>query len=406
VNRRLRVGLDGRAIVSPAGGVRRYVRELVAALRQLDAPLDLVALGGPDAWPSGVEHRPEPAHLPTNLGWTAVGLWRAARAARLDVYHAPAYTAPPAGVHPIVLTIHDVSYERHPEWYPHRRDPLRRWFYRASARAASIVLTDSVFSQREIAAAYGLPLDRIRVVPLGVSSQFAPAPVTSVDAPGRLTDARSGQAPAHQSAAPVHSRTAPHLSHPSHPSHPFLYVLHVGDLHPRRNLDVALEAVINLRTTVSALSDLTLVLVGTDRGEASRLTERAVRVGHPAAVRIEGPVDDEALVAWYRGAAALVYPSLYEGFGLPMLEAMAIGTPVIAADASTSGEVTGEAAVLVPPSDTSAWIEAIRDVLQDAERRSDLRRRGVARAAQFTWERTARATWDAYRDAAAEAGRA
>ena len=116
MSRRLRVGLDGRAIASPAGGVRRYVRELVAALQQLDVPLDLVALGGQGGWPPGVEHRGEPAHPPTNLGWTAVGLWRAARAARLDVYHAPPYTAPPPRVYTIVLTINEVSNERHPEW--------------------------------------------------------------------------------------------------------------------------------------------------------------------------------------------------------------------------------------------------------------------------------------------------
>ena len=384
MSRRLRVGLDGRALASPAGGVRRYVRELVAALQRLDLPLDLIALGGQDGWPAGVERRAEPAHPPTNLGWTAVGLWRAARAARLDVYHAPAYTAPPAGIHPIVLTIHDVSYERHPEWYPHRRDPIRRWFYRASARAATIVLTDSEFSQREIAAAYDLPLERIRVVPLGVSSHFTPHAEPNT---------------------PVHPRTAPHPSHLSHLPHD-TFLLHVGDIHPRRNLDVALEAVVTLRATVPELADVTLVLVGTDRGEVTRLSERAARAGHPAALQVVGPVDDAALVAWYRRAAALVYPSLYEGFGLPMLEAMATGTPVIAADASTAGEVTGDAAVLVPATDARAWAEAIRGVLLDVGRRAELGHRGLSRAALFTWERTARATWQAYSDAAAEAGRA
>jgi alpha-1,3-rhamnosyl/mannosyltransferase len=376
--------LDGRALASPAGGVRRYVRELVGALQRLDLPLDLIALGGPAEWPAGIERRGEPAHPPTNLGWTAVGLWRAARAAQLDVYHAPAYTAPPVGVHPIVLTIHDVSYERHPEWYPHRRDPLRRWFYRASARAATIVLTDSAFSQREIAAAYELPLDRIRVVPLGVSAQFTPATTL-----------------AHQDTAPVHTRIAPHASRLPHP-----FVLHVGDIHVRRNLAVALDAVLMLRATCASLADLVLVLVGTDRGEVAGLSERAARAGQPTALRAVGPVDDEALLAWYRGAAALVYPSLYEGFGLPLLEAMASGTPVIAADASTSAEVTGDAAVLVAATDARVWADAIRHVLSDAGPRADLVRRGLSHAARFTWERTAQGTWQAYADAAAEAGRA
>ena len=143
--RRLRVGIDGRAFTSPAAGVRRYVSELVPALLSIGAPLDVIALGGSGAsLPAGVQHVSEPWHPPTNLGWAAVGLPRAARRAAVDLIHAPAYTAPLHSAVPVVLTIHDVSYERHPEWYPYRRDWLRRAFYRRSARTAAHRSTSSV----------------------------------------------------------------------------------------------------------------------------------------------------------------------------------------------------------------------------------------------------------------------
>jgi glycosyltransferase involved in cell wall biosynthesis len=172
----LRVGIDGRAFSSPAAGVRRYVSGLVPALKAVDAALELVALGGArDAVPAGLDHVGEPWHPPTNLGWAAVGLPRAAARARVDVIHAPAYTAPLWSRLPVVLTIHDVSYERHPEWYPYQRDGLRRLFYRRSARSAARVITDSEFSASEITAAYEIPRDRIAVAPLGVSHHFAPA---------------------------------------------------------------------------------------------------------------------------------------------------------------------------------------------------------------------------------------
>lgn len=357
----LRVGFDGRALASLAPGVRRYLHELTSALRRLDRPLTLVALGGQGPAPSGVEHRPEPWHPPTNLGWTAVGLMRAARGAALDVYHAPAYTAPPVGVHPLVLTVHDVSYATHKEWYPHQGGALRQWFYRASIRAADVLITDSEFSRAEITAAYGVAPDRIRVIPLGVSPVFTPGPA--------LTNV---------------------------PGVPQPYVLHVGDLHERRNLRVALDAVLRLRA--GGASTLTLVLAGNDRGTGAALVTRAAEQGQPDAVRWLGSVSDESLVTLYRGAAALVYPSRYEGFGLPLVEAMACGIPVLASRAATADEVAGPAAVLLPPDDPNAWGDAIRMVLENSEHASELRRRSVARASVFTWQRTAEMTWEVYKE--------
>ena len=365
----LRVGIDGRAFTSPAAGVRRYAANLAAALVALDEPLELVALGGADtsAIPRGVGHVAEPAHPPTNLGWALVGLPRAAAAARVDVIHAPAYTAPFWATAPVVLTIHDVSYARHPEWYPYRRDLVRRAFYRRSARSATRILTDSAFSADEIVAAYAVPRDRITVAPLGVDDGFAPGEEgLSLDLPAGVTE-------------------------------PFL--LHVGDLHERRNLAVVVDALLSVRQHFGAAPALSLVLAGVDRGIGEGLCAIAAEADAPDAVVLLGPVSEQRLRALYRGATALVYPSLYEGFGLPPLEAMASGTPVIASNCASIPEVVGDAGLLLEPTNVQAWTDAILKVLQDEALRRRLRASGVQRAATFTWERTARITLDVYRQA-------
>jgi glycosyltransferase involved in cell wall biosynthesis len=363
--KRLRVGFDGRALQSPAAGVRRYIASLLPALNEL-GEVDLAALGGnADLVPDGVTYVAEPPHPPTNLGWSLVGLPLAAARANVDVVHAPAYTAPLWGTPPVVLTIHDVSYARNPEWYPYRRDFARRAFYRRSAHAARVVLTDSDFSASEIMAAYGIARERIVVAPLGVDKGFTPAgPTDACELPQEI-------------------------------SAPFL--LHVGDLHERRNLATVVDAVIGARRHFGGASAVSLVLAGIDRGVGDGLCAIAAEAGIPEAVIKLGPVSEDLLLSLYRCATALVYPSLYEGFGLPVLEAMACGTPVIASRAASIPEVLGDAGILLDPLDSAAWTDAIVNVINDDDRRGLMRAQGLARATEFTWERTARLTAAAYR---------
>ncbi|MGE0592511.1 MAG: glycosyltransferase family 4 protein [Vicinamibacterales bacterium] len=394
--------------------MRRYVTSLVGGLLALGEDLEIVALGGPTVGlPAGVSRVPEPWHPPTNMGWALAGLPRAARMARVDLVHAPAYTAPFFPPVPVVLTIHDVSYARHPEWYPYRRDWLRRWFYRRSARVAARIITDSRFSAGEIEAAYGVPRDTIAVVPLAPDAVFTP------------------HAPYAPDTLPAGVR-AP-------------YVLHVGDLHPRRNLEVALGAVLRLRrgdiaradtwanTRVDARAEdhnedgpaaggprsgadagargdarratgherpavrVTLVLAGVDRASGTELAAQAEAAGDPDALVRLGRVSERDLAALYRGARALVYPSRYEGFGLPLVEAMASGTPVIAADAASLPEVVGTAGRLLDPDDADGWTAALAEVLADDGLAGRMRQAGLVRAAGFTWQETARRTLDVYR---------
>ena len=363
----LRVGIDGRAFASPAAGIRRYVVGLVRALLALGEPLEVVALGGRGGsmLPAGTGHVDEPPHPPTTLGWTLVGLPRAARRAGVDVIHAPAYTAPFWAHVPTVLTIHDVSYELHPEWYPYRRDWMRRAFYRYSAHAAAHILTVSAFSASEIAAAYRIPVERITVAHPGVDEGFS---------------ARTGREPA---LLPAGVR-AP-------------YLLHVGDLHERRNLMLLVDALVDARRRLGAVPAPMLALVGVDVGVADRLRALAAAAGAGGAVVHIGNVSEAQLRALYGSATAFVYPSQYEGFGLPLVEAMASGTPVIASTAASIPEVLGDAGLLVAPLDRPGWTDAIVRVVDDGALRLRMREAGIQRAAHFTWARTARVTLDVYR---------
>lgn len=345
------------SLTSPAGGVRRYAHELFGALARHD-DLDVIAVAPASGatLPAGVRaHRIPLLAAPSNLGRAAIVLPATLCTLARDVFHAPAYTAPLWQGQPLVLTIHDVVYARHPEWYPARVDPIRQWFYRTSARRAARVITDSSFSRDEIVAAYGLDPGRIDVVPLAAATHFTPADGTPRD----------------------------------------LTVLHVGDLHARRNLPMLLDVVLQLRRD-SRWSALTLTLVGTDRGVLENLTAQAREAGQPGALIHTGAISEEALLDHYRRARVFVYPSRYEGFGVPLLEAMQCGLPVVAARAGSIPEVVGDAAVLVDPDDGRGWHDAIAALLSDESRAAAAAASGLTRAAQFGWDATAAATRQVY----------
>lgn len=384
-----RIGIDARAFKSPAGGMRRYVWEIYTRLPGLEPGLEAIAVGATDddALPPGLARRPA-VSFPTNLGWMAASLPLAIRGAGLDVFHAPTYTAPLWGVHPQAVTIHDVSCERVPEWNAYKNDRARRWFYRRSALAADAVITDSQFSKDEIVAAYGVAPETIRVIPLAAAATFTPGPFDAAAAPAGVRQP---------------------------------YLLHVGDLQVRRNLTTALAAVLKLRTAAghsfrgaSAGTDVgrpfrsapggtaealpcTLVCAGVDRGIGADLAAQARAAGDPEALVLTGPVSEAALLNLYRGAAMLVYPSRYEGFGLPILEAMQCGVPVVAANSSSLPELVGGAGPLVPALDVDAWSAAMHAILSNPAEAARLRAASLVRAALFSWDRTARETLAALR---------
>lgn len=276
------------------------------------------------------------------------------------------YPEPPRG-HPVVATVHDVTTKLFPAWHMWANRLLHRRRLDWIRRHAERVIIDAEATRADTARVLGLSVDRLDVVPL---------------ARGTLT--RPGAA-----AGAVRTR----FGLGEEP-----YVLYVGTLEPRKNLARLMEA---FRRVPADLGPLRLVLAGS-WGWHSRTLRASVRsadVRRP--VVVTGPVDDESLSALYAGARVFAYPSLYEGFGLPLLEAMAAGAPVLTSAGGACAEVAGEAALLVDPSSTDAIASGLERLLRsDAERRR-LAELGRARERGFTWRRTAASTVAVYRRAIA-----
>jgi len=274
--------------------------------------------------------------------WYPLVLPRLARRARLDVLHCPTFRAPLAPpACPLVVTVHDLAVLRHPETFNQWTRRYSRLCVPRVARAARLMIAVSEYTKRELVELLRTPEEKIRVVPNGVARVFSPDGA-----------AETGE-----------------------------YVLAVGTLEPRKNLARLAEATRRL---------------GVELRVAGAPGWGRVEVGGDA-VRSLGRVSDEELARLYRGARCLAYPSLYEGFGIPIVEAMASGTPVVTSRGGATEEVAGGAAVLVDPLDSASIAAGIEEAVA---RREELVPAGLARAREFSWDETARRTADVYREAA------
>jgi glycosyltransferase involved in cell wall biosynthesis len=372
---RLVVGMDARALARQPTGVGRYVRNLARALSELeDAPELRLYLPQQGAAAGAAGAREEVLRTPAALRsldnmftWTHARLPLHLARHPVDLLHGTFYTLPALCPCPAVVTIHDITFDLHPEWFTPRARLAFSGFAAASARKARHVLTVSECSRRDILARYGLAADRVTAIPLAPDPDLA-----RVEDPGRLAAARR-----------THDL-------------PERYLLHVGAITPRRNIPRLLEAFARVR---SRETDLVLALAGPVEEPAEPLDPLLSRLGIEPWVRRLGYVPPADLPALYSGALAVVYPSLYEGFGLPVVEAMACGVPVLAADGSCFPEVAGDAALLVDPEDIDALAAGLRALVEDAGLRERLVRAGLERVTRYTWEATARATLAVYRQA-------
>jgi len=306
------------------------------------------------------------------LAWSHAYLPLALRKTKFDIFHSPAFTIPPGCPCPTVVTIHDLSFLM----YPHHFEPAWRRYVTSLMpyvlRSASGIICVSESTRHDLQQHYQVPDKKIHVVYNGLDhSRFQP-------------DAKLDK----EWAASLGIRTP--------------YMLHVGALSERKNIPVLLRAVAMLRDQKDFDSGQ-LVLAGAeapgltgahridDTIRQLRLENIVVRVGH---------VPSEKLAGLYAGATLLVMPSMYEGFGFPVLEAMATGTPVVASNVSSLPEIARDAAALVPPGDEQALAEGIHSLLNSNSRREQLRLRGLEQSKKFSWQRTAQETAAVYHAAA------
>jgi glycosyltransferase involved in cell wall biosynthesis len=357
----LRVGLDMVPAELSASGVGRYTRELREALARVDG-VEVVTLGEAHGSPGGGVDRA--LRGLRREGWYYPrGLEREARAHGADLVHCPGGFLGVVRDRPQVVSIHDVLPLRHPELFPRVIVASQRLFLRRRAPRATRVIAVSDYSRDESVSLLGVDRDRVDVIPEGVDERFRPTPRD----PAWLRERFGIESP---------------------------FVLCVATLEPRKNLLGALRA---FRSVAVGRSDLQLVVTG-GSGWRNEGFERELALD-PARVVTTGWVDDEELVRLYGSAAVFLFPSLAEGFGLPVLEAMACGAPVVSSDRPSLPEVVGDDGLMADPSDPAALAAAISRVLEDDALAASLRDRGLARAARFTWAETAARTVSAYRAA-------
>jgi glycosyltransferase involved in cell wall biosynthesis len=381
--RPLHVGINAHLLSRAAGyrsaGVSTYSRHLLTALGQManrpEAELRVTAyLHVPDFAPPGITPHLGTARLEVpalRIGWEQTVLpWRLAQDC-VDLVHGLVNVLPLATRRPGVVTVHDLTFMRFPELFK----PTKRLYLTALCRASVARAAQVVAVSRQTAAdlAHFWQVDdaKVLVAPNGVDARFTPGTHDET----------------------VRFRQAQGL--------PARYWLYVGTLEPRKNLTRLLEAFARWRAQApEADQAVRLVLAGGKGWYYEAIFAQVQMLGLTEVVSLPGFIPDEALPDWYRAAELFLYPSRYEGFGLPVVEAMACGTPVLCSDAPGVAEVAGAAAWLVPVDDVSAWVAALHTLAQAEAQRDHLRVAGLARAAQFTWANAAAITCDAYRRAA------
>ena len=366
----LRVLVDAHMVGQQETGNETYIVGLISGLKQLP---DLRVAAAVQA---GVEL---PAELTSgavdllplrssNSWWRLLwGLDAECRHWGADLLHVT-YVAPPRCSIPVAVTLHDVSFRRFPEFFSSRDRLLFATLLPASLRRASAVLTDSEHARQEIAHFFPSLKVPVSSVLLGVSPQFQPTGGTSER---KMVRDRYGTGDS--------------------------YILAVGDLQPRKNLAELVRA---FRVLHDRFPKMRLVIAGQARWQSSPLMALVESLGLAPHVVLPGYVPQADLGPLYRNASVFVYPSTYEGFGLPILEAMACGTPVVALNTSSVPEVAGDAALLIDPASGDGLAAAVLRVLDDQDLASQLVARGRDRVSHFSWTATAQKTRDVYRSIA------
>lgn len=366
----MRFSVDAHAIGQHLTGNETYIRNILRGFAALDQDADFVTY---------LSRRPATGDLPDRFRQQFVSvnpfirlgfdIPRRLRQERPNLLHVQ-YTAPLFCSVPVVVSVHDVSFLEHPEYFTRFRTMQLRCTVRRTVKMAARVLTVTEFSKRSIQAAYGVPEEKITVLPNGVSGDFRPI----------------AREVAQRVVRPSVGIEAP-------------FVLTVGDLQPRKNHLGLIRA---FEQMIAAHPQLPhhLVIVGKDTWHSASIRSAAQRSSVASRIHFTGFVADQELRHLYSACDLFVYPSFYEGFGLPILEAMASGRAVACSNTSGMPEVADSAALLFDPHSESDMVLAMRDLLLNPDLRLRMERLGVQRAAMFSWDRTAAKTLDLYYEVA------
>ncbi len=375
----MRIAFNATALLSPLTGIGQYAFELAQRLRADAslAPYFFYANG----WSREVRSAPLPAarvvlplirrFLPNSYAISrhVQGEYfkHGVRQHKPDVYHEPNFL-PFEFEGPTVTTVHDLSWIRHPEAHPKERVKAMNRYFEPCLRRSDLVLTDSEFVRQEVIEMFRVAPDRIRAIGLGASAVFRPMQAMQTQ--------------------PLMQRLG--LTHGC-------YLLAVGTLEPRKNLASAIRAYAGLPLAMQ--ERVPLVLAGMKGWHTDALEREMAPLVQSGRLRVTGYLEREDLAALTAGATAMVYPSLYEGFGLPPLEAMACGVPAIVSRGGSLPEVVGDAGMQVESKDIDGLREAIRRMIEDVAMRQTFREKALVRATHFSWDRCAQETLAAYRDA-------
>jgi glycosyltransferase involved in cell wall biosynthesis len=366
----VRIAIDARKLRDY--GIGTYVRNLLRYLSRMDKSNEYVVLCRD--WDLELLNEVCPAfkQVPeSSPGYSVreqITVPRDLRRERADLFHAPHYVLPPLTPCKSVVTIHDCIHLRFPQYLPSRLGyAYARGSLWMATHRSNRIMTVSEASKRDILEYFRVPSDKIDVIYNGIDERF-------------------NQTPAEEDVVRVRERYQ--LDDP--------FVLYAGNVKPHKNIERLIEAFYMLRR--GEFENVKLVIIGDEVSKYAALRHAVHRHKLHKHVRFLGFVPHRTLAVLYRLAAVFVFPSLYEGFGLPPLEAMASGTPVITSNVSSLPEVCGDAALLIDPLQTEAIADAMRRVLTDEALRTDLRRRGLERAKHFSWERSIARVSQIYRE--------
>ena len=367
----LKIGIDFTSASRERAGIGRYARELIRALARVDRNNEYVLFVPHDAHDDLLRFDWSPnfkiVRAPINERYLAA-MWHRARVplvveafiGKVDVFYSPDFLLPPTLAKRKLVTIHDLSYVRVPECFP---VPLLRYLNSAVPRAvqrADVILADAASTQRDVADVYHVPLEKIKVLYSGVDSRFHPK--VSEASQARVRELMHGKP----------------------------YLLSVSTIQPRKNYARLIEAFAKIANLQSLIPNLQLVIAGGRGWMFEEVFQTVEHLGLQERVIFPSFFSDEDLPALYAGATLFVYPSLYEGFGLPIAEAMSCGVPIVSSNASSLPEVGGDAVIYFDPRNVDAMADAMQRVLSDESLRKDLRARGIEQAKRFSWDKAAR----------------